>query len=547
MKFSRAFKRCDVFVDDKAGGEGMTTAAGKNLKCVVHLPTHEGEQVLVKVALSAVSTEGALRNLEAEVPGWDFDGVRAAAKHEWQSELGRMQITSMDTRHQRMFYSALYHSLLAPTLFNDVDGQYRGADLQVRKLPAGTNTYTEYSLWDTYRALHPLFTLVQPERVPDLINGMILIAEQSPDGVPVWPLQARETGTMPGYHSASVLAEAQAKGFKGIDYAHAYPLWRKRAMDDNYRGLPLYRAKGFIPADKESESVSKTLEYSYDDWAMASLATAVGQHADAALLKKRSQNYQHVFDAKLQFVRPKLDDGSWTEPFDPRDMGHSSRWRDFTESNAWQATFLNQHDIHTYIGMFGGDKGFVSKLDALFTTDGTLPANAPPDIAGMVGQYAHGNEPSHHVAYMYAYAGQPWKTQSRVRNLLETMYDDKPDGEAGNDDCGQISAWLILSSLGLYPVDPVSGHYVFGSPAVVHAELALAEGRRLVIDAVNNSPANVYVQSVKFNGRAYDRNWITHADIARGGHLEFTMGATPNTGFGAAASARPPSFGKAAS
>jgi predicted alpha-1,2-mannosidase len=447
---------------------------------------------------------------------------------------------------RRTFYSALYHTMLAPTLFSDVDGRYRGMDMAVHQLPNGQHNYSTYSLWDTYRALHPLLTLYQPERVPDLVNGLVRMAVESPDGPPVWPLQGVETGCMIGHHSAVVLAEAHAKGFRGIDYEQAWPVFRKRAMDDDYRGLPLYRKLGYIPSDKENEAVSKTLEYAYDDWALAHLAEAVGAHADAQQLRQRSRNYQHVFDRKLSFVRPRASNGRWLEPFDPRGMGHAATWRDFTESNAWQATFLNQHDLYEYMKLFGSEHAFERKLDGLFNADPALPADAPPDIAGMVGQYAHGNEPSHHVAYLYAYAGAHHKTQARVRMLLDTMYSTAPDGFAGNEDCGQISAWYVLSALGLYAVDPVSANYVFGSPLLDHAEVDVGEGRVLTVESRNNGPDRPYIQSVSWNGRPWTRSWISHAELTAGGTLIFDMGAAPNEHFGAALADRPPSFGNAA-
>jgi predicted alpha-1,2-mannosidase len=314
-------------------------------------------------------------------------------------------------------------------------------------------------------------------------------------------------------------------------------------MDDDYRGLPYYRTLGYLPSDKEAEAVSKTLEYAYDDWAMAHLAEAVGAHDDAKHLRERSRNYRHLFDAKSAFMRPRGSDGAWLQPFDPRGMGHSEQWRDFTESNAWQATFLNQHDLYEYMKLFGGQDAFERKLDALFTTSSELPADAPPDIAGMVGQYAHGNEPSHHVAYLYAYTGAHHKTQARVRMLLETMYRAAPDGLAGNEDVGQMSAWYVLGALGLYAVDPVSAHYVFGSPLLDRAEVELAAGRRLVVQAKGNGHGKPYIQSVTWNGKPWTKSWISHAELVQGGTLEFVMGATPNKRFGAAPADRPPSFG----
>jgi len=545
LKLSRPFTRAELYSDDQPL-HGAKQAKGAHLKAALHYADAGSAPLLVKVGISAVDTDGALRNLDAEIPGWDFDGVRRAATASWERELGRIRVQDAPAPVLKTFYSALYHTLLAPTLFSDVDGRYRGMDQAVHRLPEGRHNYSTYSLWDTYRAQHPLLTLYQPERVPDIVDGLVRMAVESPDGPPVWPLQGIETGCMIGYHSAVVLAEAQAKGFRGIDYARAWPVFRRRAMDDDYRGLPYYRRLGYLPSDKEAEAVSKTLEYAYDDWAMAHLAEAVGAHDDAQHLRQRSRNYRHLFDAKSAFMRPRGSDGTWLEPFDPRGMGHSKRWRDFTESNAWQATFLNQHDLYEYMKLFGGDAAFVAKLDGLFDADPTLPADAPADIAGMVGQYAHGNEPSHHVAYLYAYAGVHHKTQARVRMLLESMYAAAPDGFAGNEDCGQMSAWYVMSALGLYAVDPVSATYVFGSPLLDHAEIDVGHGRVLTVQSRGNGPGRPYIQSVTWNGRPWTKSWIGHAELAAGGTLVFAMGATPNERFGAAPADRPPSFGRAA-
>jgi predicted alpha-1,2-mannosidase len=542
LKLSRPFTSAELYSDDQPQ-HGAKEAKGTHLKAALHVADAGSAPLLVKVGLSAVDIDGALRNLDAEIPGWDFDGVQQAAAAAWERELGRIRIESSSGEVLRTFYSALYHTMLGPTLFSDVDGRYRGMDLAVHQLPQGQHNYSTYSLWDTYRALHPLLTLVQPDRVPDIVNGLVRMAVESPAGPPVWPLQGVETYCMIGYHSAVVLAEAHAKGFQGIDYAKAWPVFRKTAMEGDYRGLAWYRKLGYLPSDKEGEAVSKTLEYAYDDWAMAHFAEAVGAHDDAKHLRRRSRNYRNVFDRKLSFVRPRGSDGKWLEPFDPRSMGHSSKWRDFTESNAWQATFLNQHDLYEYMKLFGGQDAFERKLDALFTTSSELPADAPPDIAGMVGQYAHGNEPSHHVAYLYAYTGAHHKTQARVRMLLETMYRAAPDGLAGNEDVGQMSAWYVLGALGLYAVDPVSTNYVFGSPLLDRAEVELAGGRRLVVQARGNGHGKPYIQSVTWNGKPWTKSWISHAELVQGGTLEFVMGATPNKRFGAAPADRPPSFG----
>ena len=541
LRFSRTFTSAQIVSGSSMLDASIREAKGVSLKSVLSFPTTQNELIQVKVGLSAVSAEGALKNLEAEIPGWDFEAVRSAAKWAWNRELSKIVVETQRMDHKKIFYTALYHSFVAPTLFNDVDGRYRGMDLEVHRLPEGASNFTTYSLWDTYRALHPLYTLVQTERLPDLLNTLIRMAEESPAGVPVWPLQAIETGCMIGYHSAPVLAEAQAKGITGVDYKKAYALWRKRAMVDHYRGLVQYRDLGFIPCDQEDESVSKTLEYAYDDWAVAHLARAAGAMDDYKLLLDRSRNYKNVFDPSVNFMRGRLADRSWVEPFDPRAMGHFKKWRDFTESNSWQATFLNQHDVKEYMSLFGGEAGFVQKLDLLFNQSSDLPADAPPDIAGMVGQYAHGNEPGHHVAYLYAYAGVPHKTQSRVRFLLETMHRNAPDGLAGNEDCGQMSAWYIMSALGFYAVDPVSGNYVFGSPLFDRVKLNLSNGKELTIESVGNGPDHPYIQSVTWNGKPYRKSWFAHADIKRGGTFVFQMGAQPNAEFGKNDAERPPS------
>jgi predicted alpha-1,2-mannosidase len=309
---------------------------------------------------------------------------------------------------------------------------------------------------------------------------------------------------------------------------------------DNSLGIEPYDANGYVPADKVFESVSRTLEYAYDDYASAHLADAAGATADAARLRKRSGNWRNVFDSSIGFARPKLQDGTWIEPYDPVALGHSATWRDYTESNGWQATFLNQHDVYGLIAAMGGDAKFEQKLDALFTASSVLPKDAPPDISGLVGQYAHGNEPSHHVAYLYAYCGAAWKTQAMVRRLLTEMYKDDPDGIIGNDDCGQMSAWYVLSALGLYPVDPVSANYVLGSPLFDRAEMRVGAGKTLVVEARGNAADRPYVQSVTWNGRPWTKSWIAHADIVRGGRLVFEMGATPNRDFGRAPADRPP-------
>ena len=542
MRFSKQFACSTIVVDGKALDSGARDASGKSIQCVLHYPLDRDESILVKVGISSVDMEGARKNLDAEIPGWDFELVRDAARQAWQEQLARITIETSNQKANKTFYTAMYHALLAPTRFDDVDGRYRGMDLTIRQLPEGAANYTTYSLWDTYRALHPMYTLIQCDRLPEMVNSLIRMAEQSPQGVPVWPLQGVETGCMVGYHSAAVIAEAYVKGVRGVDYAHAYGLWRNRAMVDDYRGLASYRELGYVPCDKEPESVSKTLEYAYDDWAVAHLADASGQDREGQELLSRSRNYRNVFDRSIGFVRGRMADGSWASPFDPRGLGHSKQWRDFTECNSWEATFLNQHDVAEYMTLLGGEAAFIRKLDRLFHQSSKLPPDAPPDISGMVGQYSQGNEPDHHAAYLYAFAGVPYKTQARVRSLLSTMYRDAPDGLAGNEDCGQMSAWYIMSALGMYAVDPVSGNYILGSPLFDSATLALGDGKMLTICAVGNRSERPYVTAVEWNGTRWNKSWIRHADLMAGGTLEFHMSEHPDKAFGAAAEDRPPSF-----
>ncbi|MDR3727629.1 MAG: GH92 family glycosyl hydrolase [Terracidiphilus sp.] len=539
LKFSRPFERLEFFLDGKLTSAPVGELRGKNLKAVAHFKTQAGERILIKAGISGVSTEGALKNMAAEIPDWEFERVQHAAESRWREELGKIRIETPNQDRKIVFYSSLYHAMMAPTLFDDVDGRYRGMDGSVHQLVKGQRNYTTFSLWDTFRAEHPLLTLIQPGRVPDMVNSLIRMAEESPVGMAVWPLQGKETGCMTGYHSAAVIAEACMKGFTGIDYTAAYKAMKKRAFVDDYRGLQWYRTLGYIPADLEEESVSKTLEYDYDDWATAHVAAKLGDRESAKLLLTRSRNYRNYWDAGTQFLRAKLKDGAWATPFDPIEMGHSKKWRDYTESNAWQTTFGIQHDVTAYIETMGGDKAFVARLNKLFNQPSTLPADAPPDIAGMVGQYAHGNEPSHHIAYLYAYAGEPAKTQERVHSLTTTMYSNAPDGMAGNEDCGQMSAWFILSSIGFYAVDPVSTHYVFGSPLFDRVTLALAGGKKLVFEAKRATPESIYIDSVELNGKAHANSWFSHADVAQGGHFVFHLGSQPNANFGKDRTTRP--------
>ncbi len=515
---------------------------GDNLKAVLHFNTAANETILVRTGISGVSAEGAGNNLRAEQPDWNFERTRAVAQGKWRDQLSRVQAEFADPEQKRIFYTALYHMSLGPQLFDDVNGQYRGMDAGIHTLPAGAHNYTTFSLWDTFRAAHPAYTIFQSERVPDFANTLIRMAQQSEAGMPVWPLQGTETGTMTGYHSASVIAEAINKGLPGIDPEAAYDVMTRRALVENYQGLGYYREMGYIPADREGESVSKAFEYCYGDWSVAHVANKIGKPEEAAMLQTRSTNYRHYFNPATQFMEPRMETGGWATPFDPIEMGHSKRWRDYTESNAWQTSFGVMHDPAGLIALYGGREAFLKRLDLLFTVPSTLPPDAPPDIAGMVGQYAHGNEPSHHIAYLYAYAGAPYKTQSRVRMLMDTMYHAAPDGMAGNEDVGQMSAWYVLSALGFYAVDPVSATYVLGSPLVDGATVQVGHGKTLEIEVKRHNPKDCYVQRFTLNDTPQQKAWFRHADIAGGGRIVLEMGPEPNLAFGAAEENLPPSL-----
>lgn len=542
MQFSQRPTRM-VFYQEGAEVPGATEPlTGRSLKCVLFFDLTQNPVILVKTGISGVSAESAANNLRVELPDWDFERVRSSAREKWNQQLSRIKITTENETHRKIFYAALYHASIGPSLFDDADGRYRGMDKQIYQLDHGQRNYTAFSLWDTYRAAHPMYTLICADRVPDFANTLIRMAEQSPSGMPVWPLQGCETGTMTGYHSAAVIAEACNKGIGGVDYERAYKVMMKRAMVDDYRGLGYYRSKGYIPCDLEEESVSKTFEYCYDDWSIAHVAKKLGRSDDATMLVARSRNYRNYYDRSINFARPKLANGEWAAPFSPIEMGTSKKWRDFTESNSWQTTFGIQHDAAGLIEILGGQKQFLTKLDELFDQPTTLPANAPPDIAGLVGQYAQGNEPSHHIAYLYVYAGQPHKTQARVRMLLESMYKALPDGLQGNEDVGQMSAWYIMSSIGFYPVDPVSGNYIFGTPLFDHVSLQLGKGKQLEVIAHRKSPTDQYIQSVRLNGKPYTKSWFNHRDIVNGGHIVFEMGSEPNLEFGSQPADVPPSL-----
>ena len=488
----------------------------------VDFDTEEGEQLLVKVALSPVSVEGAEANLAAELPGWDFEATAAAADKAWNDELSKVKITTEDETAKRIFYTGLYHTMVAPSVFCDVNGDYRGSDYEIHRAPGFTN-YTTFSLWDTYRAAMPLMTILHPERMPDIVQTMLHIADEQ-GRLPVWHLWGNETDCMVGNPGIPVVADAIVKGIEGFDREKAFEAIRKTAMDPG-RGNGLRMEHGYIPCDLFNEAVAYDMEYALADGAAARAAEALGRTEDAKYFTERSHSYRNYFDPATRFMRGRDSKGGWRTPFNPFASTH--RADDYCEGNAWQYTWLAPHDVKGLEGLFGSRAKMIEKLDSLFTVSSVIEGGeTSPDISGLIGQYAHGNEPSHHILYLYTMLGQPWKTAGKVREVLTTLYHDRPDGLSGNEDVGQMSAWYVLSSLGMYEVEPAGGRYWFGIPLFDRAEVKVPGGV-FVVAAKNNTPENRYVQRITLDGKPYDKPYITHGEVMRGGVLEFEMGPEP--------------------
>lgn len=495
------------------------TEKGKRL--VASFNIQPGEEVLMKVALSTTGVEGAKANMAAEVPGWDFEGIRTAAKADWNSYLSRIEVEGTD-EEKTNFYTSFYHALIQPNEISDVDGRYRNAADSVVNATGG-KFYSTFSLWDTYRAAHPFYTLMVPERVDGFINSLVDQAEVQ-GYLPIWGLWGKENFCMVANHGVSVVAEAYAKGFRGFDAERAFNAIKQtqtvsHPLKSNWENYMKY---GYFPTDlTEAESVSSTLESVYDDYAAADMAKRMGKTEDAAYFARRADFYKNLFDSSTQFMRPKKSDGTWKSPFNPSQIGHAeSVGGDYTEGNAWQYTWHVQHDVPGLIALFGGEEPFLNKLNSLFTLK---LETTQADVTGLIGQYAHGNEPSHHVTYLYALAGRPERTQELIREIFDTQYSPKPNGLCGNDDCGQMSAWYMFSAMGFYPVNPVSGEYVFGAPQLPEFVLHLADGKTFTIKAEGLSEANKYVKSITLNGEPYTKNFISHADIVKGGTLVYQM------------------------
>ena len=503
-------------------------AAGKQIRANFDFKTSANEKIKVKFALSPVSTAGAISNLRSEIPHWDFERVKREAQAAWNKELSKIAVTTIDQGEMTNFYTALYHALLTPTVYMDTDGQYKGLDQNVHKAATGTTNYTTFSLWDTYRALHPLLNLIQPSRNRDMIRSMMAHYDQSVHKMlPVWSHYANENWCMIGYHSVSVIADAIVIGnVTGPEAVKALEASAQTARTKYYDGLEYYMNLGYVPEDKNGSSVSKTLEYAYDDWAIAQAAKKLGRTAIYSEFIKRSENWRNVYDKQSGFMRPRMSDGKFREKFDvlvTHDQG-------FIEGNAWNYSLYVPHDPAAMIELRGGKKKFTEHLDELFTMH--LPDEFFADTEditreGIIGNYVHGNEPAHHAAYLYNWTDAPWKTQERVRMILKNQYKPTPDGLGGNDDCGQMSAWYLFTALGFYPVAPGSGQYSLGSPVVKTANIKLENGRILSIEAKNQSDKNVFVSNVELNGRVLDRRYLTHADINAGGKIVFTMSDKP--------------------
>ncbi len=534
-KFSKPFTY-EIYTDT------MTVNNGKKLplyKALLKFETAKDEQILVKVGVSAVDVEGARKNVEAEIPEWDFEKVRTDAHNEWNKYLSKIDIKTADAKNKEIFYTALYHTAISPNLFTDVDGRYLGMDLEVHQGNVDKPVYTIFSLWDTFRALHPLLSIIDPKLNNDFITSLLLKHKEG--GVfPMWDLASNYTGTMIGYHAVSLIADAYTKGNADFDLKEAYEACLRAAEYDTTgikcpaAVLPhlMPKAKyykntlGYVPCDKDNESVAKALEYAYNDYCISILAEANNDMENAEKYKDYSKAYQKYFDKSTRFMRGLDSKGKWRTPFNPRSSNH--RNDDYCEGTAWQWTWFVPHDVDGLIELMGGKAQFVGKLDSLFTADSSLEGDlVSADITGLIGQYAHGNEPSHHIIHLYNYADQPWKTQELVDSVFHSQYFNEPDGLSGNEDCGQMSAWYIMNSIGFYQVCPGKPVYSIGRPLFDEVTVNLSDNKQFVVKALNNSKENKYIEKAVLNGVPLEKPFISHEDIKNGGVLEFTMTSQP--------------------
>lgn len=521
-RFSKPFASMDLVVNDTLHSN-LSEAKSQDLKALVNYKTTDKEIIMVKVGISAVSADGARKNLDAEIKNWNFDKVKNDARKAWNKELARIEVEGGSADQQKIFYTSMYHAFLSPNIFMDVDGQYRGVDHQVHKVKGFTN-YTVFSLWDTYRVLHPLFTIIDKKRSADFIKTLL---QHYDDGghLPMWPLAGNYTDDMLGYHSIPVIADAYMKGIRDFDAEKAFKAMKNSAELDKL-GLKYYKQTGFLPCERQGESVSKTLEYCYDDWCISQMAKAMNKTVDYETYHQRAHYWENVFDTTSGFMRGKTFDHQWLFPFNP--LENSA----YSEGNAYQYMYV-PHDMEGLIQKMGGDQKFSDWLDTLFTLQ------TGRNHRGSIGQYWHGNEPSHHLPYLYNYTGQAWKTQRLVNRILNELYTTQTDGLAGNDDCGQISAWYILSSMGFYPVVPGQTFYAIGAPIFPKVTIHLEDGKNFIIRANNVSKSNIYILSAKLNGKECLNSYLRHADIMNGGELVFEMGTAPNKNWGDPAGNRP--------
>lgn len=517
--------------------ENFPEIAGKKVCAWFDFDTQSNDEVKIKFALSSVSTEGALKNLEAEIPHWDFEKTKSEASACWEKELDKIAITAPEDQ-KTSFYTSLYHTLLNPITYNDVDAQYRGLDNNIYRAD-NFNDYTVFSLWDTYRALHPLFTILQPARANDMVISMLKHYEQSVHKLlPVWSHFSNENWCMIGYHAVPVIVDAYMKGIRSYDINKAFEAVVATSTHKNYDGIGAYMQYGYAPYDLVPNSASLTLEYAYDDWTIARFAKSLGKTTEANVYMKRALNYQNLFDKQVGFIRAKDSKGNWKTPFNPL----KTTGEGYIEGNAWNYTFYVPQDIAGYIKLTGGDAPFVRRLDSLFTmhlSDEFFKESEDIDRVGIVGGYVQGNEPSHHIPYLYNWTNSPWKAQEKIHHIINTKYLPKPDGLCGNDDCGQMSAWYIFSSLGFYPVCPGTNQYIIGSPCVSEAVLRLDNGKVFTVRTQGLSDKNIYIQSVLLNGKPWDKTYIWHEDIMKGGELIFRMGNKPNKRWGVTSDCKP--------
>lgn len=516
----------DFAIYDKAQQVGGRTGRGEGVKGLISFATSPGE-VSLKVGISPVSADNALKNIEEEISDWDFNRIARQADDKWNKELSKVIVETKSEKDKRIFYTSMYHLMIHPSLFNDYNGDYRGADWSVHQGAVFTN-YTILSLWDTYRAAHPFFTITHPDKVNDFVNSMLAIFDET-GLLPIWHLNGYDTGTMVGISSFQVIAEAYLKGYTGFDAEKAFHALKATAMSD-IRGLDYIRELKPVPSDvMNNRPVAMAMEIAIGDASIALMAKAMGKTEDYEYFSKRAANYKLYYDHEVGFFRGKMADGSWNPVFDP--IKSIKPWAaDYAEGNAWQYLWLAPHDVAGLVELLGGEASFLERLNTFFrlTTD---DKDVLVDLTGMIGQYAHGNEPSHHIAYLYAYLGQQWHTARLVRRIMEEFYHDQPDGLIGNEDCGQMSAWYLFSSIGFYPVFTATGQYVVGSPIFDKTTINLANGKTFIVEAVNNSKENIYVQHIELNGKPYPFGYINHKDIVAGGVLKITMGSEPNDEF----------------